>query len=338
MSKPLIKAFIIDDSSIIRFALAKLLGDEGDIVVVGDAPFTASLSSQIEHSGANMLILDIPVPREKGIQEMKKLHKFHLPVIVFTKSNDSIARDLIPLLDAGAVGFVIKPDKTEELSLIKAQLLHELRLNVQSIPDHPKGVKYLDPQWVVAIGSSTGGPEALAKILPQFPKSFRGGVVIVQHMPPDFTTRFAARLNGLSNLPVKEAATGDLVEPGQILIAPGDFHLVFKEICKGNRRVAQAVLTKDPPMWKLRPTVDRMMLSLAPIFGQHLVGIILTGMGEDGVVGMRSIKRNGGHTLVQNKETSVVFGMAQEVIKSNLADEVLALDRIIPRALNIVPQ
>lgn len=337
MSHPA-RVFIIDDNVLVRFALSELLNQEPDIVVVGDAALHKQLLKEIKTAKPDILIFDIPLPRDKTINRLKPIKTLRLPSIVFTKSDASISRDLIELLSIGVTSVVLKPDKDEDIDQIRDQLLYEIRLNTKRPQPKPSKltVSYLHPLRAVAIGSSTGGPEALFQIVPQFPPNFEAGVVIVQHMPPDFTTRFASRLNNNSSITVKEAQTGDVLKSGLVLLAPGDYHLKFALSKQDNKRLAKAKLTKDPPQWKLRPTVDNMMISLAPIYGPNLIGVILTGMGEDGVIGMRAIKNYGGKTLVQNKRTSVVFGMAQEVIKNNLADEILPLEEIVPRIIQLI--
>jgi len=344
----MIRVFIIDDSVLIRFALTQLLNQEEGIVVVGDAPPNEDLFKTIEAAKPNMLILDIPIPRETGIKYLKRLHKFRLPAVVFTKSDKTIAQDLIPLLEAGAVGFVIKPEKDAPISDIRDQLVYEIRHNISRKADacpvpYQKSaitktarVSFQSPLWCVAIGSSTGGPEALMEVVTKFPENFPAGIAIVQHMPVGFTTRFAARLNENSHVAVKEAAQGDIIKAGVALLAPADYHMEFQEAAEGHIKHAEVRLTQDPPQWLLRPTVDHMMMCLAPIYGSHMVGVVLTGMGEDGVIGMRTVKQCGGRTIVQNKETSVVFGMGQEVIKNNLADEVLPLNKIAERVMEII--
>jgi two-component system, chemotaxis family, protein-glutamate methylesterase/glutaminase len=196
-------------------------------------------------------------------------------------------------------------------------------------PVRPKGRRapFATPGCVVAIGSSTGGPEALEVVLSSLPKDLDAGVVIVQHMPGGFTARFAQRLSKISAMPVKEVEEGDIVEVGKILLAKGDYHLTFEPVRdRYGKMRARALLNQDPPMLKLRPTVDNMMTTLAPIFGTGLIGVILTGMGEDGAIGMEAIKRNGGRTVVQNEESSTVYGMAQEVVKRKLADHEVPLE------------
>lgn len=332
-----IKAFIIDDSALIRFALTQLLDQEADIAVIGSCAADDHLVETVAAGQPDILIFDIPLPREEGIRRLRSLHKLHLPSIVFTKSDTTISRDIIPLLEAGAVGFVIKPERDEELITVKQQLLHEIRLNVR----HASGLILhphlpILPKTVIAIGSSTGGPEALTKIFSQLPSDLNCGIILVQHMPADFTTRFAQTLSNLGGIPVKEAEEGDTIKEGVALLAPGDFHLTLREMVHGSHRTAQVHLDQDPPQWRLRPTVDKMMTSIAPLFRSRLIGVILSGMGEDGVVGMREIKHYGGRTLVQDRQTSIVYGMGQEVVKNNLADEVQPLGRIASRLVEMV--
>lgn len=338
MSNPPFRIFIIDDDPLMRFGLSQLFQGAEDFSVVGSNAFTTGLAVEIVKSRAQILIVDIPTPRESGIRFLKSLAKLKLPVVVFTKSDDEIAQDLIPLLEAGAVGFVLKPQAHQTIRDIKEQIFAELRLNTPKSAkrERAEAVHFCDPLKAIAIGSSTGGPEALAQIIPQIPEKCPYGIVIVQHMPAGFTSRFAKRLDGMAPITVREAEEGDAITAGQALLAPGNYHLEFKEIIQGNRRLARISLNQDPPVWNLRPTVDRMMVTLAPIYEEKLVGIILTGMGEDGVIGMREIKLHRGHTLVQDEKTSVVFGMAQQVVKNKLADEVLPLKALIPRALELL--
>jgi two-component system chemotaxis response regulator CheB len=335
--------FIVDNEALVRFALTQLLQKEASIKVVGSSAVTPSLVSDVRDSGAEMILVDIPVPREKGIEVLKKLGKLRLPIIVFTKSDDTIANDLIPLLEAGAVGFVLKPTKEQTVADVLDQLMHEIQLNTKKskkknddAKPKAKPVSFLDPLKIIVVGSSTGGPEALETLVSGIPANTNYGYIFVQHMPAGFTTRFADRINKRAAISISEAQSGDVLKPGTGLLAPGGTHLVFKEIQKGNRRLIKALLTEDPPVWGLRPTVDKMMSSVAPIYKQNCLGIILTGMGEDGVIGTREIKNNGGYTIVQDKKSSVVYGMAQQVVKNNLADEVLPLPKIMPRALQVL--
>ncbi|KKQ95454.1 MAG: Chemotaxis response regulator protein-glutamate methylesterase [candidate division CPR2 bacterium GW2011_GWC1_39_9] len=335
-----LNVFIIDDNVMVRYALRQILSQESDIIVVGDSSDHSKLEAEIKRSGADVLICDIPLPRETGTKRLKQVNSKRLPTIVFTRSDDAMVKDLVPLLEAGAVAFVLKPKKDEDIDSVRAELVHEVRAQSKNKIKQSKtsfsASSFLDPLRVVAIGSSTGGPEALSNIIGQFPKDFPAGIVIVQHMPKDFTTRFAERLNHLAQITVKEAQNGDVVKSGLALVAPGGFHMVFNIEHQGRRQFAQVKLNTDPPQWKLRPTVDKMMSSIAPIYGSNIIGVILTGMGDDGVVGMKAIKNAGGRTLVQDESTSVVYGMAQEVVKNNLADEVLPLTKIVPRILEML--
>lgn len=334
-----IRVFIVDDNVMVRFALKQILEQESDILVVGEGADHQRLGQEITGLGPDVLVVDIPLPRERGIKRLRVINEKRLPVIVFTRSDDAITKDLVPLLEAGAVGFVLKPQKDDDISLVREDLVHEIRAQVRNAGEKAsaKGnIDFLDPLRVVAIGSSTGGPEALSSIIQQFPENFPAGIAIVQHMPEGFTTRFAERLNRLAKITVKEAREGDVLRTGLALLAPGGYHMIFTTEKQGHKILTKVKLTLDPPQWKLRPTVDKMMTSLASIYGSRISGVILTGMGEDGVVGMRAIKAGGGRTLVQNQATSVVFGMAQQVIKNNLADEVLPLKEIVPRVLEVL--
>ncbi len=328
--------FVVSDDVLVRFALTQMLSLEQGIAVVGSAPFEEGLKEEIKKSGANVVVLDAILNHELPLRRFDLLQGVSMPLIALTDSDPKMARHILPLIQAGVVGFVQRPEGSDNLAVVREQLVHEIRQHAPHTKSVHPNIHRHEPRVVVAIGSSTGGPEALSEILQQFPKNFSAGVVIVQHMPGQFTSRFIQRLAKICPIPVKEAENGDVVEAGKILVAKGDYHLVFKPVTTNLVTRAEATLTLDPPQWKLRPTVDKMMLSLAPIFGRSMVGVILTGMGQDGVVGMREIKFKGGTTYVQNEETSVVYGMAQEVVKEDLADHVLPLNQIIPAVAGMV--
>ena len=338
---PNLKLFILDDSVGARFALTRLFADRPGFTVVGSAGYGFGLDRMINHADPDVIIADLPTLHEASIilPGITILSTLRLPIVIFSRCGEAMARDAVAAGRPGSVGYVLKPrgegaESIDAFSRLADPLIHQIKAVYKAVSGRELGAppihRPVSPSAVVAIGSSTGGPEALAQILPQFPADFPAAIVIVQHMPGDFTGRFAERLNKVSAIPVKEAEEGDEVQVGRILLARGDYHLVFRPEDRSGLTHAVATLNLDPPQWKLRPTVDKMMVSLAGIYGSRLWGVILTGMGQDGSMGMREIKAVGGHTIVQNRETSAVYGMAQEVVNRNLADAILPLEDIVP--------
>ena len=185
----------------------------------------------------------------------------------------------------------------------------------------------------VIIGSSTGGPRALERIVPFIPKGLNSTYFVVQHMPAGFTTSFAQRLNEISQVQVKEAKDGEPVEPDTVYLAPGNYHM--RVHLPGNNRL-QIALNQDPPVWGVRPSVDVTMDSLSRLFTKNLLGIILTGMGHDGTQGCKMIKEYNGYVVVQDKETSLIFGMPKSVIESGIVDQVIPLNNIIDSIINFI--
>ena len=330
--------FVIDSSDQVIQQVMQLSQSAPDITFIGGGQPNDQTLTEVKQIRPDILLVDLPASEQQAQAFLQQLKSLHLPVIIFTQSEDFISQNLVTLLESGAVGFVPKPADGQLNEELKHNLLKEIRLNSPKAKTSSASTAaaLLEPARAVAIGSSTGGPEALVQLLSQVPADFRYGIVIVQHMPAQFTARFAQRLDKICPLPVKEAQAGDKLTGGQVLLAPGGQHLEFYPVTENNRTRAKVRLTNDPPVWGLRPTVDHMMTTLAPIYQQHLIGIILTGMGEDGVIGMKAIKHHHGHTLVQDKETSAVFGMGQQVIKNHLADEVLPLNQIFPRVLQLL--
>jgi len=257
-------------------------------------------------------------------------------------------------LELGAVDFIAKP--TSSLSggitdistdlIEKVKYASEIQVKKAAVkedepgkskpqrseePSKRKKVKVTSDMFdVVAIGTSTGGPVALKTVLGRFPKNLPVGVVVVQHMPPVFTNAFANRLDSLSDVSVKEAADGDLILPGRVLIAPGDFHMTVN-----NSNLQPKVhLRQGKPVSGHRPSIDVLIHSVAQEYGSRAIGVIMTGMGKDGAEGLAELKENGGHVIAQDEETSAVFGMNREVIRNGHADTVVPVIQIADRVID----
>jgi len=339
MSFQKIKVFIVDDSAIVRKIFSEEISKESDMEVIGTAPDPFVARDKIVHHKPDVMTLDIEMPRMDGLTFLKKLMKHYpLPVLIVSSLTPKGSKMAMEALEYGAVDVLSKPGGSYSVGDMSAQLKEKIRaaaranLNRVSAPtlgQEPTGTitKALTEttQKLIAMGASTGGTEALKEVLVRMPQN-SPGIVIVQHMPPLFTTAFAERLNRLCSVEVREAKDGDSVLNGQALIAPGNFHMLMRR--SGSRYY---VNIKDGPMvHHQRPAVDILFNSVAQYAGANAIGVILTGMGADGAQGMLRMKEGGAKTIAQDEASCVVFGMPKEAIKLG------AVDRVVP--LELIPQ
>ncbi len=217
--------------------------------------------------------------------------------------------------------------KVKEASGVKTDNLGFIEEQVQETSG-PAPAKKRKPIKVVVIGASTGGPRALQQVIPLLPPMFDAAVLVVQHMPPGFTKSLADRLNSMSSIKVREAREGDVVEPGSVLIAPGDYHMLVKREKKEGRTVDVIELNRGEKVQGVRPAVDVLLNSVAQVYGKDALGVILTGMGSDGCQGIKNLKHAGGKVIAEDESTCVVYGMPRMIIEQNLADHVLPITRI----------
>lgn len=341
-----VKVLIIDDSAIIRQALSKSLSNCDNIVVVGTAPDPYIAREKIIRLKPDVLTLDIEMPRMDGLTFLDKLMKsYPIPTIIvssLTKGGGELALEAIEL---GAVDVVSKPGSaysiSEVTSILAEKIIESAKIVVKpkvraSIPQVQEKSLSMSKTTnkIIAIGASTGGTIALEKYLTKLPAN-SPGIVIVQHMPITFTKSFAERLNSLCKMEVKEGEPGDSVAPGKVLIAPGNSHMVLKR--SGARYYVDIV--DGPRVFHQRPAVEILFNSVAKFAGANAVGILLTGMGKDGAEGLLTMKRAGAKTIVQDRETSVVWGMPGEAVKLGAADYVLPLKKIPKKSLELsVPE
>lgn len=340
-----IKVLVVDDSAYNRAAITRMLAGDPGIEVVGSANDGVDAIAKTFRLTPDVITLDLEMPNMDGFTFLRWLMREKpTPVLILSSRSDS--RSVFRALELGAVDFLAKPesrisktieDISEELiSKVNAVLNLEMK-KVQSTikllaeekaapPARKEDAVLLErsPIEVVAIASSTGGPPALQAILTALPADFGAGIVISQHMPAGFTRSFAERLNKLSPLMVSEASAGDRLRPGVALIAPGGFHLVVKK----DRGGLIAELVPRIPSDMYVPSADRMMVSVAETSGPAVLGVVLTGMGRDGAEGVVAIKRRKGQCLAESEETSIVFGMPQEAIKTGAVDKVLPLGKM----------
>jgi two-component system chemotaxis response regulator CheB len=312
-----------------------MLAADETIEVVGTAMDGAFCLKKIEELKPDLITLDLEMPGMNGIDALKEIMRRHpLPVIVFSSHSTEGASVTMKALGLGAFDFVPKPKDAqahmaetarELIARIKAaaecklkpRLLHGIPPKPQKLP-----VSTAAPNKVVAIGVSTGGPQALEYVLSQLPGDFPGTITVVQHMPEGFTDMFARRLDEVCPLRVKEAQSGDLLQPGRVLICPGSRHMKVKRLPLGDI----IVLVDEARVNGHRPSADVLLRSVAEEFKAQAVGVLMTGMGDDGAEGLGAIKKEGGTTLAQSEESCVVYGMPKAAIERGYAMRVVGLD------------
>ncbi len=347
MSK--IKVLIVDDSAIVRKIFTEVLSRESDLEVVGTAPDPYVARDRIVQARPDVITLDVEMPRMDGLTFLKKIMHYHpLPVIIVSSLTPRGSKMALQALELGAVEVLGKPDGAFSVGDLGAELVQKVRAAAHVRFNRKKSTDQtpappparLSPlvqtsEKIIAIGASTGGTEAIKEILLRLPQN-TPGVVIVQHMPPKFTSAFAERLNQQCTLEVKEAQDGDSVITGRALIAPGNYHMLLKR--SGARYYVQ--VKSGPPVHHQRPSVDVLFHSAALTGGANVIGVILTGMGADGAEGMLALKDRGAYTIAQDEASCVVFGMPKEAIKRGATHKVLPLSRIpeeIRRVLSASP-
>ena len=342
-----IRVLIVDDSVVIRRLVSSALESEPMLEVVGTATHGGIALARIPQLNPDVITLDIEMPEMDGLETLRHLRRDYpdIRVVMFSTLTERGAAITLEALALGADDYVAKVSNAGSLDQSMLRLRNELIPRVMqffSLPDSPSGAPIIRSAGVrvtapvasplrpsaapevVGIGISTGGPVALGQILPQFPAGFPVPILIVQHMPPMFTQLLAERLNATCALQVKEAQEGDIVEPGRILIAPGNFHMSVAR----SSGVLRIRLDQSAPQNSCRPAADVLFSSLAQTCGKGVLAAVLTGMGEDGSRGAGLIRAAGGTVIAQDEATSVVWGMPGAVVRSGLAHTVLPLQEI----------
>lgn len=341
----MIRVLVVDDSAVVRKILEDELSRFADIDVVGTAidPYVAR--DKIVALKPDVLTLDLEMPRMNGLQFLVKLMAYHpMPVVVLSSLTPEGSKTALQALELGAIEVIGKPGSAYTVRGVVQRVAVALRAAATArfakpAEKRPKPkpiaadlLNLRTTDGVLAIGASTGGTEAIKAVLTQMPVT-TPGTLIVQHMPEQFTSAFAERLNGLCSMEVREARDGDLVSPGLALLAPGNHHMVLSR--SGARYHVR--LNDGPQVHYQRPSVDVLFHSVARHAGVNAVGVILTGMGADGAVGMKEMRDAGAHTIAQDEVSCVVFGMPREAIVMGAAVEIAPLDHIprrIIKALN----
>ncbi len=333
-----IRVLVVDDSAVVRKVLTDTLNRSPGIEVVGTAPDPYIARDKIVALKPDVVTLDVEMPRMDGVTFLKKLmHYYPLPVIIISSLTTKGSRLALDALESGAVDVVAKPGSSLAVDSLGEVLVEKIRAAAQARPLRrndavPKtggaqpaaarGLRFTSDK-IIAIGASTGGTEAIRTVLETVPTD-APGIVIVQHMPAEFTRSFAARLNELCRVEVKEAQDQDRVQPGTALIAPGNHHMVVQR--SGARYLVR--IKDGPPVYYQRPSVHVLFESVARHAGPNAVGVLLTGMGADGGRGLKSMREAGARTIAQDEASSVVFGMPKEAINLGAAERVLSLNRI----------
>ncbi len=340
MSAP-VRVLVIDDSALMRKLIPQILERDPSIQVVGTAMDGEFGIRKVEELKPDVITLDLEMPRMDGMETLRQImRRFRLPVIVVSAHSTEGASATFKALGLGAFDFVAKP--RDAASTRMEEIAHELTTKIKVAASaqmqkmHTPGLNKIEPvrankpplrsrrqpSRLVAIGISTGGPNALHYMLSQLPGDFPGSIVVVQHMPEGFTDMFAKRLDETCAIDVKEAQSGDVLVAGRALICPGNRHMRVKRMPLGDI----VVLGDDPRMNGHRPSVDILFNSVAQEFGHNAVGVIMTGMGEDGADGLGAIKASGGITIAQDEASCVVYGMPKVAVERGFAQRVVSLD------------
>lgn len=348
----MINVLIVDDSAFMRKLLSDLFAAESDFKVVDTARNGKDALDKIKRLKPDLVTLDVEMPIMDGIKALGQIMKeVPTPVLMISSLTRAGAEATMQALALGAVDFVAKTSGSiSSISEIRSEIIEKARSAVKAnvaqlakpktntalLPPFPVagqgGAAGVQNEQIIAIGTSTGGPRALQEVLVRLPGNLPCGVVIVQHMPPGFTKSLSERLNSLASLTVKEAEHNDVIRPGMVFIAPGDYHMLFER--EGNKTVIK--LNQNPPVGGHRPAVDPMLESVARIYGSRTIGVILTGMGHDGTKGMQAIKNQRGHTIAEDHTTAVVYGMPKSAIELNIVDRVAPLPNIAEEIVRAV--
>jgi len=339
---PPIRILVVDDSAVIRKVLCEGLAPDSALEVVGTAANGQIALAKIPQLNPDILTLDVEMPGMNGLETLAEVRKHYpkLPVIMFSTLTERGAATTLDALALGASDYVTKPSNTGSLDVTLAQIRDQLVPKIKALCPHrslpplspPAMTKGIGPSAsreqasvnLLAIGASTGGPNALAELVPSLPADLAVPVVIVQHMPPVFTRLLAARLNEKAKLTIREGAHGEKLKAGEAWIAPGDHHMTVER----QGMDVKLALNQEVPENSCRPAVDPLFRSAAKVYGRNVLAVVLTGMGSDGTIGAQHVRERGGHVIVQDEGSSVVWGMPGSIVAAGLADGVYPLNEL----------
>jgi two-component system chemotaxis response regulator CheB len=348
----MVNVLIVDDSAFMRNTLSSMISSDPDINVIGMARDGVEAVEKVTSLKPDIVTLDVEMPRMNGIEALKQImEKNPVPVLMVSSLTNEGAHVTLEALDLGAVDFI--PKNLSDLSInivkIKTALIEKIkkigkirimRRRTPPPPSKPLVLPQKTQQYtstrrvgIVAIGSSTGGPKALQNIISTLPANYPVPIIIAQHMPAAFTGPFAERLDQLSAISVKEAEEGETLTKGIVYIAPGGGHMGVKR-----KKLTESSITliKDVGKYIYKPSVDVLMQTAVENYSGHVLGVILTGLGNDGAQGMKEIKNKGGKTIAESEETCVVYGMPRSVVEAGLADKIVPLNEIAGELINAV--
>ena len=340
-----IKVLVVDDSAFMRQVISDIINKDPDLSVAGTAKNGQDALEKIKSLQPQVVTLDVEMPIMDGITTLEEIMKNHpLPVVMFSSLTKQGADATLRALEKGAIDFMLKPSATK-IHSIADELCNKIKIAAKSkvqterkktfnflpvikkekksslVIKHTKQDKI---EQMILIGTSTGGPKALQEVLPLLPADIPAAILVVQHMPAGFTRSLSERLNTLSEIIVKEAEQGEILKNGVAYIAPGDYHLKIEN----NGGTINVKLTQEPPVSGHRPSVNAMMESVCNSFYGRLVGVIMTGMGNDGTSGLKLIKEKQGINIAEDESTCVVFGMPKAAIQANSIDHIVPLNQI----------
>lgn len=355
MTKKSIRVLIVDDSSLVRKVLSKGLSEDPGIEVIGTASDAYAARDKIIEYRPDVITLDVEMPRMNGVEFLRRLmHQYPIPVVMVSALTHKGKGVTIKALEYGAVDFVTKPILNMELGL--KEMLKELRAKIKiastanlshwkhkksslasagkiSAPEELPAESTESTDKIIAMGASTGGTEAILSVISRFPPS-TPGVVIVQHMRQGFIKPFVKRLDSICSMEVKEAATGDHIRPGRVLIAPGDQHLRITRI--RSKGLYQTKCEYGPKVCGYRPSVEVLMNSVADHAGANAVGVMLTGMGADGADAMVKMREKGAGTIAQDKKSCLIYGMPRQAYERGGAERLVPLENIAEEVIKLL--
>lgn len=340
-----VRALVVDDSALMRKLVSKILVDGGIEVLhaARDGEEALSWLRKVGMDGPNVITLDVEMPRMNGVEFLKTVMRERpTPVVMLSSLTEAGADVTMQCLALGAVDCLQKPSGSISVDLekLEAQIVAKVRAastaRVQCWSPTPIRRPPVDGQRspalrsmgardfpIIVIASSTGGPAALGRVIPLLPSSLGAAIVMVQHLPVGFTRSLATRLDAISGIALREAVEGDRLQPGVALVAPAGKHLAFDE-------AGRVTLNSDPTLWGVRPAADIMMGAAAKQFGARVLGVVLTGMGRDGALGAKAIRREGGYCIAQDETTCAIYGMPRAAFEAGGIDRALPLDEIAP--------
>ncbi|MGI6552551.1 MAG: protein-glutamate methylesterase/protein-glutamine glutaminase [Bacillota bacterium] len=336
-----VKVLVVDDSAYMRRVITAMLEKDPAIQVVGFARDGKDALEKIQRFKPDVITLDVEMPGMDGLETLQEIMGSNpLPVVMVSGLTAKGAQTTLKALELGAVDFVAKPEKRQDLILLAEELPAKVRMAAGVPAAKIRIPRSLSPAVLyplpaagtlpkdfeaIVIGTSTGGPAALAEIFKSLPKDLKAAVLIVQHMPPGFTRSLAQRLNDIGKLPCKEAEEGDPVLPGRALLAPAGWQM---ELARQNREVRVRLSSQSPLPTPFKPSMDVLCLSAARIYGPKVLAVILTGMGNDGVRGLRAVKNAAGYVLAQDEDSCIVYGMPRAAAEAGVVDKVVPLAKM----------